>query len=82
MNSVRGTNLSRSLCKNLSLLSELTLETYGIPRLLHQLRGQHVGIALAAPAFPNIALSTRLHVGVQGSFSKATSTNEAVARGK
>merc|ERR1719149_620146 len=43
-------NLSRSLCKNLSLLSELTLETYGIPRLLHQLRGQHVGIALAAPA--------------------------------
>ena len=75
-------NLSRSLCKNLSLLSELTLKTYGIPRLLHQLRGQHVGIALAAPAFPNTTLSTRLHVGVQGSFSKATSTNEAVARGK
>merc|ERR1740130_1134503 len=42
-------NLSCSLCKNFSLLSELTLEACSIPRLLHQFLRQHVGIALAAP---------------------------------
>merc|ERR1740130_1330333 len=56
-------NLSRGLCKNLSLLSELTLETYGIPRLLHQLRGQHVGIALAAPARSATVLDV-VHLGI------------------
>merc|ERR1740130_630585 len=43
-------SLSCRLCKNLSLLNELTLKACSIPRLLHQFRRQHVGIALAAPA--------------------------------